>query len=171
VTLTAQLTLGIPVITGPDAQTARDTATATAQHTTEHTQRADEGPTTTEAPTGDEAPPDQADQTATGDEPATRDEAPPDEAAHAASIDEAAAGHEPAAGGGGAGRPWAPAVGGQGLGAAFRISAALDGCEIPGIGFIDAETIEALLSTVPLQVGRALLDARTGTLLETTSTA
>jgi hypothetical protein len=65
----------------------------------------------------------------------------------------------------------APGVGGQGLGAAFRISTMFSGCEIPGIGFIDADTIEALLQTVPLQVGRALLDARTGTVLETTTTA
>ena len=54
---------------------------------------------------------------------------------------------------------------------AFSISAALSGCELPGIGWIDADTVETLLSTVPLDVGRALLDARTGTLLETTSTA
>ncbi len=65
----------------------------------------------------------------------------------------------------------APGVGGQGLGDAFRISTMFSGCEIPGIGFIDADTIEALLQTVPLQVGRALLDARTGTVLETTTAA
>jgi hypothetical protein len=69
------------------------------------------------------------------------------------------------------GLPPAPAVGGSGLGADFSISAALSGCEMPGIGFIDADTVEALLMSVPLDVGRALLDARTGTLLETTSSA
>jgi hypothetical protein len=49
---------------------------------------------------------------------------------------------------------YAPGVGGQGVGAAFRISTMFSGCEIPGIGVIDADTIETLLQTVPLQVGR-----------------
>lgn len=71
----------------------------------------------------------------------------------------------------GAGRGQEHAVGGQGLGPAFSVRAALDGCELPGIGWIDADTVEALLTSVPLEVGRALLDARTGTLVETTSTA
>ena len=62
-------------------------------------------------------------------------------------------------------------VTGDPQGEAFSLSAALSGCELPGIGWIDADTVETLLSTVPLDVGRALLDARTGTLLETTSTA
>ena len=53
----------------------------------------------------------------------------------------------------------------------FSIAAALSGCELPGIGWVDADTVCALLSTVPVQVGRALLDAPTGALLETTSTA
>ena len=65
----------------------------------------------------------------------------------------------------------APAVGGLGLGAEFSISAALSGCEIPGIGYIDPDTVEALLMSVPVEIGRALLDSRTGTLIETTSTA
>ncbi len=64
-----------------------------------------------------------------------------------------------------------PAVGGLGLGSDFSVSSALSGCEIPGIGFIDADTVETLLTSVPLEVGRALLDSRTGTLVETTSTA
>ncbi|KAF0834725.1 HNH endonuclease signature motif containing protein [Ornithinibacter aureus] len=59
-----------------------------------------------------------------------------------------------------------PAVGGQGLGEAFRISTVFSGCEMPGIGVIDVDTIEALLQTVPLDVARALLDARTGTVLD-----
>ena len=65
------------------------------------------------------------------------------------------------------------AVGGRGGGDddAFSVSAALSGCELPGIGWVTADTVSALLSTVPLEVGRALLDAPTGTLLETTSTA
>jgi Domain of unknown function (DUF222) len=67
--------------------------------------------------------------------------------------------------------PPAAAVGCRGLGGQFRISTALSGVELPGIGWIDADTVETLLATVPLEVGRALLDARTGTLIETTSTA
>ena len=65
----------------------------------------------------------------------------------------------------------AAAVGGQGLGERFSIRAALDGCDMPGLGWIDADTVERLLQTVPLEVGRALLDARTGALVETTSSA
>ena len=64
-----------------------------------------------------------------------------------------------------------PGVGGQGLGEAFRISTMFSGCEIPGIGGIVPPTLVTLLQTVPLQVGRALLDARTGTVLETSTTA
>ena len=65
----------------------------------------------------------------------------------------------------------ATATGGLGLGTDFSISAALiSGCEIPGIGYIDAGTIESLLSLVPIDIGRALLDTRTGTLIESVST-
>ena len=73
------------------------------------------------------------------------------------------------------GRGWvrpAVATGGLGLGGKFSLSAALlSGCEIPGIGFIDADTVQALLNVVPTDIGRALLDARTGTLMETVTTA
>ena len=62
-------------------------------------------------------------------------------------------------------------MGGQGLGSAFSVRAALDGCELPGVGWVDADTVEVLLNTVPLEVGRALLDARTGAVLETTTSA
>ena len=66
----------------------------------------------------------------------------------------------------------AVATGGLGLGGTFSLSAALlSGCEIPGIGFIDADTVQALLTVVPTDIGRALLDARTGTLMETVTTA
>src|SRR6478752_4506069 len=112
VTVTAKVTLGIPVITGPEGQTARDTAAA--EHPAEN-------PTT------------------------------------------------------GPGTEWvrpAVATGGLGRGERFSLSAALlSGCEIPGIGFIDADTVQALLSVVPTDIGRALLDARTGTLIETLTTA
>ena len=73
--------------------------------------------------------------------------------------------------GAGAGGEFAAGVGGQGVGEAFRISSVFSGCEMPGIGFIDADTIETLLQTVPLDVARALLDARTGTVLETVTGA
>ena len=73
-------------------------------------------------------------------------------------------------------RPGLGAAGGRhwraGLGGDFSLSAALlSGCEIPGIGFIDADTVEALLTVVPTDIGRALLDARTGTLMESVTTA
>ncbi len=48
---------------------------------------------------------------------------------------------------------------------------AVSGCEIPGIGWVEAATVAAIFSTVPLVVGRALLDARSGTVVETTTTA
>ncbi len=63
------------------------------------------------------------------------------------------------------------AVGGRGVGDAFSLSAALSGCELPGLGWVDADTVETLLQTVPLEVGRAVLDARTGAVLETTTAA
>ena len=56
-------------------------------------------------------------------------------------------------------------VAGAGLGADFSVLAALNGCDVPGIGFIDADTVEALLAVVPTDIGRALLDARTGALI------
>ena len=125
VTVTAHLTLGIPVLTGPDADTARQAALAentTAGDTT------DTDPTTAAADNS-------------GDNPA----------------------------------PWVrPATGTAtaAQGEQFSLSAALvSGCEIPGIGYIDAATIENLLTLVPTDIGRALLDTRTGTLVETTSTA
>lgn len=65
----------------------------------------------------------------------------------------------------------ARSTGGLGLGSAFSVSGALSGCELKGIGWLNADTVEALLQTVPLEVGRALLDARTGAVLETTSSA
>ncbi len=65
----------------------------------------------------------------------------------------------------------AVATGGLGLGAAFSLSAALSGCEMSGIGWVDADTVEALLAAVPLEVGRALLDTRTGTVTESVSSA
>ena len=62
-------------------------------------------------------------------------------------------------------------VAGAGLGSNFSVLAALNGCEVPNIGFIDADTVEALLAVVPTDIGRALLDARTGTLIESATNA
>ena len=62
-------------------------------------------------------------------------------------------------------------VAGAGLGSNFSVLAALNGCEVPRIGFIDADTVEALLTVVPTDIGRALLDARTGALMESVTTA
>jgi hypothetical protein len=114
------VTLGIPVLTGPDADAARAAAGALLNGT----------PTTC----GDDRGPDGASAPGVASE-----------------------------------RP--VAVGGCGLGSEFSIATALSGCEVPGIGFIDADTVEALLDVVPLEVGRALLDARTGTVVETMSAA
>ena len=120
VTVSASVTLGIPVLTGPDADTARAAAQALLNPT----------PSTSGGDGG----------ACEGTEPGAPVERP-------------------------------VAVGGCGLGSEFSISTALSGCEIAGIGFVDAETVEALLEVVPLEVGRALLDARTGTVVETVSAA
>ncbi|MGB7818353.1 MAG: HNH endonuclease signature motif containing protein, partial [Ornithinibacter sp.] len=48
---------------------------------------------------------------------------------------------------------------------------AVSGCHIPGVGWVEAGTVAGILSTVPLVVSRALLDAATGTLVETTAAA
>jgi hypothetical protein len=151
VTVTAKVTLGIPVITGPEAQAARDTAIA--QHTAAN-------PTTS----GD------MDSTDNTDTAFTNDDAAHDgDAADACSVATCPATTDITD------AAWvrpAIATGGQGLGPNFSMSAALiSGCEIPGIGFIDADTIEALLTIVPTDIGRALLDARTGTLVESVTNA
>ncbi|MGL4176520.1 MAG: HNH endonuclease signature motif containing protein, partial [Dermatophilaceae bacterium] len=48
---------------------------------------------------------------------------------------------------------------------------AVSGADIPGVGWVDATTVAALLRTLPVQVARALLDADTGTLASTTTAA
>ncbi len=136
--VTAQVTLGIPILTGPDAAAARDAAIG--DHAAEN-------------------PPTQAD----------------------GHIDATAAQHngpdvtDGPAGTGPCDPGWvrrAYATGGLGTGGGFSLSAALiSGCEIPGIGWVDADTVETLLSIVPTDIGRALLDARTGTLMESVSNA
>ncbi|MGL5817207.1 MAG: DUF222 domain-containing protein, partial [Phycicoccus sp.] len=48
---------------------------------------------------------------------------------------------------------------------------AVSGAQIPGIGWVDASTVAALLKTFPVQVARAVLDADTGTLTSLTTSA
>ncbi len=83
---------------------------------------------------------------------------------------DAAVAQRVAEGGAPADRP-VVATGGLGLGAAFSLSAALSGCEMSGLGWVDADTVEALLAAVPLEVGRALLDTRSGTMIESVTSA
>ncbi len=47
----------------------------------------------------------------------------------------------------------------------------VSGTALPGLGWVDAGTVAALLATVPLQVARAVLDADTGTLASLTTDA
>lgn len=107
VDVTAKVTIGIPVITGPEGEAARDAAVAERE--------ADGGSAATDGPL--------------------------------------------------------VGVGGLARGPAFSVSAALSGCEVAGVGWIGADTVSALLETVPLEVGRALLDTRTGTTVETVTSA
>ncbi|MGL5909876.1 MAG: HNH endonuclease signature motif containing protein, partial [Phycicoccus sp.] len=48
---------------------------------------------------------------------------------------------------------------------------AVSGAEIPGVGWVDANTVAALLKTLPVHVARAVLDADTGTLASLTTNA
>lgn len=45
----------------------------------------------------------------------------------------------------------------------------VSGTTIPGVGFIPPDVVAALVSRLETRVGRALIDARTGTLLETST--
>ncbi|MGL5852692.1 MAG: HNH endonuclease signature motif containing protein [Phycicoccus sp.] len=47
----------------------------------------------------------------------------------------------------------------------------MSGADIPGVGWVDATAVAGLLRTLPMHVARALLDADTGTLASTTTTA
>ncbi|MGL4176432.1 MAG: HNH endonuclease signature motif containing protein [Dermatophilaceae bacterium] len=59
----------------------------------------------------------------------------------------------------------------------YRVLSPLDGgrsvsgAELPGLGWVDSGTVAALLATVPVEVGRAVLDADTGTLVSLTTDA
>ncbi len=145
VQVTTHVTLGIPILTGPDADTARTAALG------EHA--ADNPPTDAHG----------------------QGEAPADGQTDAAATQQATADTDDTAGTDSCDPGWvrpAFATGGLGTGGNFSLSAALiSGCEIPGIGWVDAATVETLLSVVPTDIGRALLDARTGTLMESVSNA
>lgn len=45
----------------------------------------------------------------------------------------------------------------------------ISGCEIPGVGYIPPDAVAAIVSNLEAKVSRALLDARTGTLVETSN--
>lgn len=45
----------------------------------------------------------------------------------------------------------------------------ISGCDIPGVGFIPADAVAAIVSNVETSVSRALIDARTGVLVETSN--
>ncbi|WEV78616.1 hypothetical protein O9K63_02120 [Janibacter cremeus] len=45
----------------------------------------------------------------------------------------------------------------------------ISGCDIPGIGYIPPDAVAAIVSNLETKVSRALLDARTGTLVETSN--
>jgi hypothetical protein len=47
----------------------------------------------------------------------------------------------------------------------------ISGAALPGLGWVDASTVAALVATVPLDVARAVLDADTGTLASVTTGA
>lgn len=47
----------------------------------------------------------------------------------------------------------------------------ISGTTIPGVGFVPPDVVAAIVGHVDTRVGRALLDARTGTLLETSTTS
>lgn len=45
----------------------------------------------------------------------------------------------------------------------------ISGCDIPGVGYIPPDAVAAIVSHLETKVSRALLDARTGTLVETSN--
>ncbi len=52
-----------------------------------------------------------------------------------------------------------------------RPGLAVSGTQLPGLGWVDASTVAGLLSTFPMDVARAVLDAENGTLVSLTSGA
>ncbi|MGL5816449.1 MAG: DUF222 domain-containing protein [Phycicoccus sp.] len=47
----------------------------------------------------------------------------------------------------------------------------VSGVDLPGLGWVDPATVAGILATVPVEVGRAVLDAGTGTLVSHTTSA
>lgn len=45
----------------------------------------------------------------------------------------------------------------------------ISGCDIPGVGYIPPDAVAAIVTNLEPKVGRALIDARTGTLVETSN--
>ena len=164
VNVTATVTLGIPILTGPDAR-HRPRRRHDRAH---HREPAHECRRTCRGD-GRQADRRQQPPRPTSADVTRRPADSPTEAHAPAAVDNGPAGDQTCD------ADWvrpAFATGGLDTGGSFSISAALiSGCEIPGIGWIDAETVENLLSVVPTDIARALLDARTGTLMESMSAA
>ncbi|NHA70272.1 HNH endonuclease signature motif containing protein [Phycicoccus flavus] len=57
------------------------------------------------------------------------------------------------------------------VGADTGATALVSGVQLPGLGWVDATTVAGILSTLPLQVARAVLNADTGTLASITTDA
>ncbi len=174
--VTAHITLGIPILTGPDGQAALNSAVHqhAAETRTDQTTDPDRAAIARGAAGGSTANDgggrrDDTARTGTGAADGHDGSAPSTDQQTRPAVTDRPAGTNSCD------PEWvrpAFATGGLGTGGSFSLSAALlSGCEIPGIGFIDADTIENLLSIVPTHIGRALLDARTGTLMESVSTA
>ncbi|WP_303708269.1 HNH endonuclease signature motif containing protein [Janibacter sp. CX7] len=45
----------------------------------------------------------------------------------------------------------------------------VSGCEVPGVGFVPADVVAALMTNLDTKISRALIDARTGVLMETSN--
>ncbi|MGL5867420.1 MAG: HNH endonuclease signature motif containing protein [Dermatophilaceae bacterium] len=154
VTVTAQVTLGVPVLTGQPAAPAVDPHCAGADMPSSSRVRVDwaeEDIVHVDHTTGEVLTFGQLDPA--GREAASWMQAPAVEhpcggAADSASVDD---------------RYWSCAPVDDGC--------AVSGAEIPGVGWVDATTVAALLKTLPVHLARALLDADTGTLVATTTTA
>ena len=169
VTVTTKLTLGIPVITGPDADHARDTAVA--EHQAESPATVRPGPPARPTPTPrTPTTAEDADDRSAGRPRWAGDTRRPTGRRPTAVADGGRPTSRPVQARRASGRR-SPPAGSAWAGSSPCPRRLISGCEVPGIGFIDADTVEALLTMVPTDIGRALLDARTGTLMESVSTA
>ncbi|NHA69414.1 HNH endonuclease signature motif containing protein [Phycicoccus flavus] len=71
----------------------------------------------------------------------------------------------------GSGVPTAVEMAPTRLGTDTGATAFVSGVQLPGLGWVDATTVAGILSSLPLQVARAVLDAHTGTLASITTDA